>query len=250
MTFATLLNYHLMKIDILAFGAHPDDVELGCGATIAKSVSEGKSVGIIDLTQGEMGTNGSSEIRNEEAIKAASILGVKFRKDDKFKEVYFKKDEAHQKKIIEIIRLYKPDIVLCNAVKDRHIDHSKGSDLVSHSCFLSGLAKLETSNASGKSQLPWRPKVIYHYIQWKEIEPDVVVDVSDFIDQKISAVKAFSSQFYSSDNSKKLTPISSLNFIESVRYRALNLGRLIGTKSGEGFTTERYPSVKSITDLI
>ena len=239
-----------MKVDILAFGAHPDDVELGCGATIARSVFEGKSVGIIDLTQGEMGTNGSPETRNKEATKAASILGVKFRDNLKFKDIYFKNDEAHQNKIIKTIRLYKPDIVLCNAIEDRHIDHSKGSDLVSHSCFLSGLSKIETSDSLGQKQLPWRPKVVYHYIQWKEIEPDIVVDVSEFIDQKILAVQAFSSQFYSADDPKESTPISSRNFIESVRYRALNLGRLIGVEAGEGFTTERYPSVKSITDLI
>ena len=239
-----------MKVDILAFGAHPDDVELGCGATIAKSISEGKSVGIIDLTQGEMGTNGSPKIRQQEATNAASILGVKFRKNLKFKDVYFKNDDDHQKKIIELIRLHKPTIVLCNAIEDRHIDHARGSDLVSHSCFLSGLSKLETSDFSGKNQSPWRPKVVYHYIQWKEIEPDIVVDVSGFIDKKIMAVKAFSSQFYSSDSSKESTPISSKNFIESVKYRALNLGRLIGVDAGEGFTAERYPSVKTITDLI
>jgi len=239
-----------MKVDILAFGAHPDDVELGCGATIAKSVSEGKLVGIIDLTQGEMGTNGSPEVRLKEATKAASILGVKFRENLKFKDIYFKNDEVHQNKIIELLRLYKPDIVLCNALEDRHIDHGKGSDLVSHSCFLSGLSKIDTSDSSGQKQLPWRPKVVYHYIQWKEIEPDIVVDVSEFIDQKVSAVKAFSSQFYTSEKSKDTTPISSKNFIDSVRYRALNLGRLIGVDAGEGFITERYPSVKSITDLI
>lgn len=244
------LKYHQMKVDILAFGAHPDDVELGCGATIAKSVSEGKSVGIIDLTQGEMGTNGSPKIRQQEAINAASILGVKFRKNLKFKDVYFKNDDDHQKKIIELIRFHKPTIVLCNAIEDRHIDHARGSDLVSNSCFLSGLSKLKTSDFSGKNQSPWRPKVVYHYIQWKEIEPDIVVDVSGFIDKKIMAVKAFSSQFYSSDSSKESTPISSKNFIESVKYRALNLGRLIGVDAGEGFTVERYPSVKTITDLI
>ena len=239
-----------MKVDILAFGAHPDDVELGCGATIAKSVFEGKSVGIIDLTQGELGTNGSPEIRQKEAAIAATILGVKFRENLKFKDVYFKNDESHQKKIIEILRFYKPEIVICNAIEDRHIDHGKGSKLVSYSCFLSGLSKIESSDNLGKKQSPWRPKVVYHYIQWKEIEPDIVVDVSEYIDQKISAVQSFSSQFYSQDDLKKSTPISSQNFIDSVKYRALNLGRLIGVKAGEGFTTERYPSVKSITDLI
>ncbi len=239
-----------MKVDILAFGAHPDDVELGCGGTIAKSIYEKKSVGIIDLTQGEMGTNGSVQIRHEEANKAATILGVNFRKNLKFKDVYFKNDEAHQIKIIELIRLHKPDIVLCNATQDRHIDHGRGSDLVSHSCFLSGLSKLETSDNLGHKQIPWRPKVVYHYIQWNEIEPDFVVDVSGFIDKKILAVKAFSSQFYSSDDSRESTPISSLNFIESVKYRSLNLGRIIGVEAGEGFTSERYPSVKSISDLI
>jgi len=244
------LTHIQMKVDILAFGAHPDDVELGCGGTISKCVSEGKLVGIIDLTQGEMGTNGSIEIRNEEAEKAASILGVEFRKNLKFKDVYFKNDETHQNKIIQLIRFHQPNIVLCNAISDRHIDHKKGSDLVSDSCFLSGLSKLETLDNLGEIQSAWRPKVVYHYIQWKEIKPDFVVDISDHINQKISAVKSFSSQFYTPDGSRKSTPISSLNFIESVKYRALNLGRLIGVDAGEAFTAERYPSVKSITDLI
>ena len=239
-----------MKVDILAFGAHPDDVELGCGGTISKAVSEQKTVGIVDLTQGEMGTNGSAPIRIKEAKEAANILGVKFRKNLEFRDAYFKNDEDHQNKVIQILRLHQPEIVLCNAIEDRHIDHGKGSSLVSDSCFLSGLRKVKTYDKNGKEQSSWKPKGVYHYIQWKDIEPNVVVDISEFLEQKIIAVNAFSSQFSSKEKSFKPTPISSKNFIESISYRAKNLGRLIGTDAGEGFVCERFPAVKSITDLI
>lgn len=183
-----------MKLDILAIGAHPDDVELGCGATIAKEISLGKKVGILDLTRGELGTRGSAELRDKEAIKAAKILGVAVRENLGFADGFFTNDKLHQLEIIKIIRKYKPTIVLCNAIDDRHIDHSKGSKLVSDACFLSGLVKIET--ALNNSQQPaWRPKHVYHYIQWKNIEPDFVVDVTGFIDKKVAAVKAYDSQF-------------------------------------------------------
>ena len=237
-----------MKLDILAFGAHPDDVELGCSGTIAKEVSLGKKVGIIDLTRGELGTRGSVEIRNSESAKASENLGVSVRENLDMRDGFFINDEAHQLKIIEILRKYRPEIVLCNAITDRHIDHGKGSKLVSDACFLSGLIKIETE-LNGKKQQAWRPKVVYHYIQWQNIEPDFVVDISGFLDQKMESVLAYGSQFYDPNSKEPVTPITSKTFLDSVKYRAEDLGRLVGVAYAEGFTTERYLAVNSLGDL-
>ncbi|CAL2061317.1 bacillithiol biosynthesis deacetylase BshB1 [Tenacibaculum sp. 190524A05c] len=237
-----------MKLDILAFGAHPDDVELGCSATIAKEISLGKKVGIVDLTRGELGTRGSAELRDIEAAKAAEILGVQVRENLGFADGFFVNDKEHQLEIIKMIRKYRPEIVLCNAIDDRHIDHPKGSKVVSDSCFLSGLVKIETE-LDGVKQDKWRPKVVYHYIQWKNIEPDFVVDVTGFMDKKIDSVMAYSSQFFDPSSKEPETPITSKNFTESVEYRAKDLGRLIGVDYAEGFTTERYVAVENLSKL-
>ena len=234
-----------MKVDILAFGAHPDDVELGAAGTLAKEISLGKTVGIIDLTQGELGTRGSAEIRLQEAAKAKEVLGAKVRENLKFRDGFFLNDEAHQRAIIEKIRQYQPEIVLCNAIEDRHIDHGKGSKLVSDACFLSGLRRIETS-FEGEVQTAWRPKVVYHYIQWKNLTPDFVVDISGFMDTKVAAVLAYNSQFYDSNSNEPTTPISDKNFLDSVTYRARDLGRLIGTDFAEGFICERVPAVENL----
>ncbi|PKP14356.1 MAG: bacillithiol biosynthesis deacetylase BshB1 [Bacteroidetes bacterium HGW-Bacteroidetes-3] len=238
-----------MKLAILAIGAHPDDVELGCGATLAKEISLGKKVGILDLTKGELGTRGSAEIRAEEAKNGAKILGVEVRENLGFADGFFVNDEKHQLEIIKIIRKYQPEIVLCNAFDDRHIDHPKGSKLVSDACFLSGLVKVETK-LDGVKQEAWRPKFVYHYIQWKNLEPDFVVDVTGFIDKKMEAVKAYSSQFYDPNSKEPTSPISSKNFLDSVKYRAQDLGRLVGVEYAEGFNTERYVAVKSFDNLV
>lgn len=238
-----------MKLDILAFGAHPDDVELGCAGTLAKEISLGKTVGIIDLTRGELGTRGSAEIRDMESAEAARLLGVSVRENLRMRDGFFRNDEEHQMKIIRKIRKYRPEIVLCNAIDDRHIDHGKGSKLVSDACFLSGLRKIETED-EGIAQEAWRPKHVYHYIQWKNIEPDFVVDITGFIDQKTKAILAYSSQFYDPTSNEPETPIATKNFLESLHYRAQDLGRLIGTEYGEGFTAERYLAVRSLSDLI
>ena len=238
----------MVKLDILAFGAHPDDVELGCSGTLAKEVSLGKKVGIIDLTRGELGTRGSVAIRNAESAKASAILGVQVRENLDMRDGFFANDEAHQLKIIEMIRKYQPEIVLCNAIQDRHIDHGKGSQLVSDACFLSGLTKIETQH-NGQHQAAWRPKVVYHYIQWQTIEPDFVVDISDYMTQKMEAVQAYASQFYDPNSKEPVTPIASKNFLESIQYRAQDLGRLVGVTYAEGFTTERYVTVNSLSDL-
>ena len=238
-----------MKLDILAFGAHPDDVELGCAATIAKEISLGKKVGIVDLTRGELGTRGSAELRDKEAQEAATILGVSVRENLNFADGFFVNDKKHQLAVIKMIRKYQPTIVLCNAIEDRHIDHPKGSVLVSDACFLSGLMKIETEE-HGKQQEQWRPKQVYHYIQWKNLAPDFVVDVTGFMDTKTNAILAYSSQFFDPNSKEPETPITSKNFIESVQYRAKDLGRLIGVDSAEGFTTERYVAVENLSKLI
>jgi len=238
-----------MKIDILAIGAHPDDIELGAGATIAKEITNGKTVGIIDLTRGELGTRGTAETRDAEAEDAKNILGASFRVNMEFADGFFINDKEHQLKMIEMIRKYQPDIVLCNAIDDRHIDHPKGSSLVSDACFLSGLRKIETTS-EGKNQDAWRPKHVYHYIQWKNIEPDFVVDVSGFIDKKMESVLAYKTQFHQQGSDEPVTPISTTNFKDSITYRAQDLGRLIGKEHGEGFTVERYVAVNSLYDLI
>ena len=237
-----------MKLDILAFGAHPDDVELGCGGTLAKEIANGKKVGIIDLTKGELGTRGTEFTRKEEAENAAKILGVHVRENLGFADGFFVNDKIHQLEIIKMLRKYQPEIVLCNAIDDRHIDHAKGGKLVSDACFLSGLVKIETL-LDKKNQDKWRPKLVYHYIQWKHIEPDFVVDISNYMDTKIDSVMAYKTQFYDPNNKEAETPITSKNFLDSIKYRANDLGRLINSDYAEGFTTERYVAVDSLFQL-
>ncbi|MFD2914693.1 bacillithiol biosynthesis deacetylase BshB1 [Psychroserpens luteus] len=237
-----------MKLDILAFGAHPDDIELGCGGTIAKEIANGKKVGLVDLTRGELGTRGTAQTRDQEASDAAKILGVQARENLGFADGFFVNDKEHQLEVIKMIRKYQPEIVLCNAIDDRHIDHGKGSKLVSDACFLSGLIKIETE-LDGKSQDKWRPKYVYHYIQWKNIEPDFAVDITGYIDSKIASVFAYKTQFYDPKSTEPQTPITSKNFTDSIKYRASDLGRLIGVDYAEGFTVERYVAVDSLFDL-
>jgi len=238
-----------MKLDILAFGAHPDDVELGCSGVIAKEISLGKKVGIIDLTRGELGTRGTVEIRNSESARAAELLGTSIRENLDMRDGFFVNDEKHQMKVIQMLRKYRPEIVLCNAIEDRHIDHGKGSNLVSDACFLSGLRQIKTE-FNDESQEAWRPKVVYHYIQWKNIEPDFVVDITGFMDIKMDSILSYRSQFYDPDSCEPESPISSKNFLNSVKYRAQDLGRIIGTDYAEGFTVERYLAVNSLGNLI
>jgi bacillithiol biosynthesis deacetylase BshB1 len=238
-----------MKLDILAFGAHPDDVELGCAGTILKEISLGKTVGIVDLTRGELGTRGSAEIRDQEANAAAKILGVLVRENLEMRDGFFINDEKHQLEVIKMIRKYRPEIVLCNAIDDRHIDHAKGSKLVSDACFLSGLRKVETI-VDGERQEAWRPKLVYHYMQWKNLVPDFVVDITGFTDKKIESILAYRSQFYDANSKEPESPITSKNFFESLNYRSQDLGRLVGVDHAEGFTVERYLAVNSLGDLI
>lgn len=237
-----------MKVDILAIGVHPDDIELGCSGTIAKHIAQGKRVGLLDLTRGELGTRGNAELRTVEATAAAKILGVSFRTQLNFKDGFFENNEAHQLQIIEQIRKHQPEIILCNTVKDRHPDHGRAAKLVSDACFYSGLIKIET-RVDGKLQKAWRPKAIYHYIQDHFIHPDFVIDITDYMEVKHESIMAYSSQFYNPDSSEPVTPISGKDFLESLNSKMAIWGRAIGANYAEGFTKERYLGVDSLFDL-
>lgn len=237
-----------MKVDILAFGAHPDDVELGAGGTLAKQVKLGYKVAIVDLTQGDLGTRGTVETRRVEAENAGKILGLSARENLCFRDGFFIDDEAHQLEVIKMIRKYKPKVVIANAIHDRHPDHGKGSKLVSTSCFLSGLRRIETE-LDGTSQEPWRPEVVYHYIQFYDIQPDLVVDVSDCIEEKMNSILAYETQFYDPNSDEPKTLISSKQFLDTHKARAAQWGQYIGAAYGEGFTVERYVGVKNLMDL-
>lgn len=238
-----------MKLDILAIGVHPDDVELSCSGTLAKHVAMGKSVGILDLTRGELGTRGNAELRTIEANAAAKILGVKIRTQLNFKDGFFEHNEIHLKQIIEQIRKHQPEIILCNAISDRHPDHGRAAKLVADACFLSGLIKIETV-VDGAKQEAWRPKAVYHYIQDHFIHPDFVVDITDYFEIKQKSIMAFSSQFFSSNSNEPETPISSKEFLESIHSKMSIWGRAIGVKYAEGFTTVRYPGINNLFDLV
>ena len=239
-----------MKVDILAFGAHPDDVELGCGGTIALSIAQGKTVAIVDLTQGELGTRGDVQTRKSETKIASDVLKIYNRENLKLKDGFFENNLENQLVLIEIIRKYQPNIVLCNSRRDRHIEHGKANKLVNDSCFLSGLNKIETIDQNGKNQKSWRPQLILEYIQWNEVKPDIVINITGYLDKKIEAVRAYKSQLFDSKNNKNNTPISTENFLNSVKYRAQNLGRLIGTEAGEGFTSRQLLAIKELDSLI
>lgn len=238
-----------MKVDILAIGAHPDDVELGCGGTLAKLISEGKTVAIVDLTQGELGTRGTNITRAEEAADASKILGISSRENLKMNDGFILNTEEYQLQIVKMIRKYKPDIVFANAIDDRHPDHAKAAKLVSDACFLSGLVKIETE-LSGEAQKQWRPKQVFHYIQWKNITPDFVVDISGFMEKKIEACLAYKTQFYDPNSKEPMTPIATKDFLESLTYRSQDLGRLSGVEFAEGFTSEKLLAFKNFDGII
>ncbi|MCC6369773.1 MAG: bacillithiol biosynthesis deacetylase BshB1 [Bacteroidia bacterium] len=238
-----------MKVDILAIGIHPDDIELSCGGTIAKHVAMGKTVGMLDLCRGELGTRGNAELRTKEANDSAQILGAAFRTQLNFKDGFFANDEAHQLEVIQQIRKHQPTLVLCNAISDRHPDHARASKLVSDACFYSGLLKVETT-LDGEVQKPWRPKSVYHYIQDHYIHPDFVVDISDYMEIRQKSIMAYSSQFYDPKSKEPVTPISSKEFLEVVNSKVALWGRTIGARYGEGYTVARYPGVNSLFDLL
>jgi bacillithiol biosynthesis deacetylase BshB1 len=226
-----------MKVDILAFAAHPDDVEISCSGTIIKHIQMGYKVALVDITQGELGTRGNIETRRNESKKASDILGIHERENLQMEDGFFDCSEKNKRKIISIIRKYQPNIVFANSIKDRHPDHAKASSLVSEACFLSGLPKIITS-LNGVSQTSWRPDAIYHYIQDYYIEPNFIVDVSNQIELKLEAIKAFKTQFYDPKSTEPETPISGEDFLKFIKGRARNFGRLIKTEYAEGFTVE------------
>ena len=232
-----------MKLDVLAFGAHPDDVELGCGGTIIKHTSNKLKVGIIDLTKGELGTRGSAEIRMKEADSASKLMNIALRENLAFDDGFFINDDNHKRVLIRKIREYQPDIILTNAPSDRHPDHSRASQLTIDACFLAGLEKVDTD------QEVWRPKAIYHYIQFNNITPDFVVDISEYFDQKIKVVKEYKSQFYNPDSKETNTIISSKEFFESIEYRAKDLGRQTACKYAEGFIAHQLPKINLLNDI-
>ena len=237
-----------MKTDIMAIGAHPDDVELSAGGTLALYKGSSVNTVIVDLTKGELGTRGSAALRLKEAAAASKILGVGFRENLGLKDGFFSGDDNELKKIIEVIRKYRPQIVLCNAVSDRHPDHGRASSIVSRSCFLAGLRKINTKY-KGLKQDAFRPAVVYHYIQDRIIKPDVVVDISSTMEIRMAAIKAFASQFYDPKSKEPVTPISGKEFLDFQYGRCAEMGRLIGVQYGEGFTVERPVGVKGILEI-
>ena len=241
-----------MKLDILAIGVHPDDVELGCSGTLINEIKRGKKAGIIDLTQGELSTRGSVETRYAESAKAAMIIGVRVRENLKMRDGFFKNDEEHQLKLIQVIRKYQPDIIIGNILHDRHPDHGRAGHLISTACFLSGLSKIETKDENGNPQQRWKPAYTLHYMQDWYHDPDLLIDITDSFEQRMEAIKAYTTQFYNpeSGDDGPQTYISTADFLESIVARANVLGKKIGVRFAEGFITEKKIGIKNLDSLI
>jgi N-acetylglucosamine malate deacetylase 1 len=238
-----------MKLDILAFGAHPDDIELSCSGTLMAEVANGKKVGIIDLTEGEMGTRGTVETRYAEAAAATLLMGVSVRENLRLADGFFKNDEAHQRAVITAIRKYQPEIVLCNAIDDRHPDHGRGAQLLNDAAFLSGLRKVITLH-DGAEQAAWRPKYVFHYIQDRYLHPDFVVDISAVHDRKIEAIRCYKTQFFNPSHNEPETYISTPDFLDSVIYRSKMMGKMIGVAYAEGFVSKKMIGIQSFSQLV
>lgn len=237
-----------MKLDILVLAVHPDDAELGCSGTILKHIALGKKVGIIDLTRGELGTRGSAEIRDKEAADSARIMGLHARENLRFRDGFFENNEAHQLEVVKMIRKYQPEIVLSNALHDRHPDHGRAGELANDACFLSGLSKISTQ-LDGKTQEAWRPRLVLQYIQDRYIQPDIIIDITPYFDTKIAAIKAFKTQFFNPDLDEPDTYISSPEFFESVIGRAREFGKSVGATYGEGFTSRKLLGTDNLFNL-
>lgn len=237
-----------MKLDILVFAVHPDDAELGCSGTILKHIAAGYKVGIVDLTRGELGTRGTAETRDSESVESTKILGLHARENLEMRDGFFKNDEEHQLRIIQMIRKYRPEIVLSNALHDRHPDHGRASDLVYDALFLAGLPKIRT-NMNGAEQQAFRPRLLLNYIQDRYIQPDIIVDVTEFWDKKLECIRAFKTQFYSSERDEPETYISSPDFLKAIEARSRELGKSIGAIHGEGFTSKKLLGIDNLLDL-
>jgi bacillithiol biosynthesis deacetylase BshB1 len=240
-----------MKLDLLAFGVHPDDIELSCAGTLLVEKKQGKRVGIIDLTRGELGTRGTAKTRKEEAENSSKILGVDIRENLEMADAFFKNDEENQRKIISVLRKYQPEIVLCNSMDDRHPDHGRSAKLVSDSCFLSGLRKIDTFDGNVRQEM-WKPKYVFNYIQDTYITPSFVVDISDVIEKKLEAIRAFKTQFFtgSGNDDEPQTYISTPEFLESVINRSKMFGKMIGVNHAEGFISKKIIGIRSFDALI
>ena len=238
-----------MKLDVMAIGAHPDDVELSCAGVLLTEKSKGRTTGIIDLTQGELGTRGTSETRTSEAAKAAGILGLDVRENLQMADGFFQNDKANQLMLVNIIRKYQPEIILCNAPEDRHPDHGRSAKLLEDATFLSGLVKIETIE-NGELQKPWRPKYVFNYIQDRYLKPDFVMDITDVFETKLEAIKAYATQFHNPNQAGPQTYISTPDFLDSIIYRAKMFGKMIGVKYAEGFMSAKMIGFKTFDNLI
>jgi bacillithiol biosynthesis deacetylase BshB1 len=237
-----------MKLDLLIFAAHPDDAELGCSGTILRAIAAGKKVGIVDLTRGELGTRGKAETRDAETVASNRILGLHVRENLEMRDGFFRNDEEHQIKIIQMIRKYTPEIVFSNAMHDRHPDHGRASDLVNDALFLAGLPKIRTEIA-GIQQDAFRPRLLFQYLQDRYIEPDIIVDVTEFWDKKMECILAFKTQFFNPDSEEKETYISTPSFLKVVEARSRELGKAIGAEHAEGFTSRKLLGIDNLFDL-
>jgi N-acetylglucosamine malate deacetylase 1 len=244
------MDFNNLKLDILAVGVHPDDVELSCSGTLLRQISLGNTVGLLDLTLGELGTRGNAEIRTQEAMAAAELMGAKVREQLDLEDGFFVQNRDNLLKIIKIIRKYRPEIVLANALEDRHPDHGRAAKLTAEACFLSGLVKVETQNTEGSLQAPWRPKFVYHYIQDRSLKPDFVVDISDFVEKKFELIMAYKSQFFNPNSDEPMTPISSAAFLDSLRGKDAVYGRALGVNYAEGYNVARTVGVNNLFDLV
>ena len=239
-----------MKLDVLAIGAHPDDVELGCSGTLINEVKLGKKVGIVDLTQGELGTRGTIETRYAEAAAAAKVMGIHIRENLKMRDGFFVNDEPHQLQLISVLRKYQPDIVIGNILEDRHPDHGKAGNLIYDACFLSGLRQVKTMDDNGREQEKWRPKYLFHYIQDRFYEPDLIVDVSDVWEQRMESIKAYKTQFHDPSSNEPQTYLSNPEFLDAITGRARLLGKRIGVQFAEGFISKKNIGIRNFDALI
>ena len=239
-----------MKLDVLAIGAHPDDVELGCSGTLINEIKRGKKVGIVDLTQGELGTRGTIETRYQEAADAAKIMGIHVRENLQMRDGFFKNDEEHQMQVIKALRKYQPEIVITNILEDRHPDHGRGGWLTYDACFFSGLRQIKTYGEDGKEQEKWRPKLLLHYIQDRFYEPDIIIDVSDVWEQRMQSVKAVKTQFHDPNSTEPQSYLSNPDFLDAIVSRARSLGKRIGVKYGEGFLSKKNIGIHNLDALV
>ncbi len=239
----------IQKVDILAIGVHPDDIELSASGTLLRHISQGKTVGLVDMTRGELGTRGSAELRDKESAASAQMMGAKFRVNLRMADGFFTTSKENLIKIIEVIRAARPEVILLNAKDDRHPDHGRSAKLQADACFYSGLMKIETFDSEGNSQERWRPRAFYHYVQDKDLVPDFTVDISEYLDKKIELIKCFKSQFHDPNSDAPDTPLTGHDFFDIVKSKNKTWGRPANVAYAEGFQVGRIPTVKDLFSL-